>query len=472
MLRRRRCKLLTVSAFLLIFTGLVCFRKNSSRIKVVGPEPKAVGPDSEPQVVGPEPKAVGPDSEPQVVGPEPKAVGPDSEPKVVGPEPEPKVVGPDSEPKAASPAYGPEPKKVAEQGLPVPKGCPPQETVTVPVSVRKPSVVSVNEKAQKCDDSLSKRIINPQPYFNKEACCKYARNKSLPELCGVVNETTLGNRSSSSPTCSCIDFMACKMVVLTGISSDHYDEVHDAIGSVQNFHPDVKILVYDLGLLPCQVKHLNSLHNVEVIAFPFKLYPDYVSHLRSYAWKIFGIHAILQKHEIVFWMDASVRLYKPVTYKVLHDLQIFPYRAEMLYGFYDGMYTYDAMYEWFGVTRAQMGKKSQVESGKQFLRNCPFLYEKIYNELLKCANDQSCLEPPGHALICDDMPPERLPNANTRPEDVPNRKCSRYDQSALTIVLHKQFNLTRFSRPVAPFWETLSVWRWYTTCYTVYVNDS
>ena len=350
--------------------------------------------------------------------------------------------------------------------------CPPQETVIVPASAREPSVVSVNEKKQKCDENLSKRIINLQPYFNKEACCKYAQNKSLPELCGEVNETTLGNRSLSSPACSCIDFMACKTVALTGISSDHYDEVQDAIASVQNFHPDMKILVYDLGLKSCEVQHLNSLHNVKVITFPFQLYPEYVRHLQSYAWKIFGIHAILQKHEIVFWMDASVRLYRPVTDKVLHDLQAFPYRGEMLYGFYDGMFTYDAMYEWFGVTRVQMGKKSQIESGKQFLRNCPFLYDKIYHELLKCARDQACLEPPGHALICDDMPPEKHPNASTRPEDVPNRHCSRYDQSALTIVLHKHFNLTRYSRPVATFQETLSVWRWYTTCYTLYVNDS
>ena len=232
----------------------------------------------------------------------------------------------------------------------------------------------------------------------------------------------------------------------------------------------MKILVYDLGLKPCEVNHLSSLHNVEVITFPFKLYPEYVRHLQSYAWKIFGIHAILQKHEIVFWMDASVRLYRPVTDKVLYDLQAFPYRAEMLYGFYDGMFSYDATYKWFGVTRAQMGKKSQVESGKQFLRNCPFLYDKIYNELLKCAKDQSCLEPPGHALICKNLPPEKHPNESTRPEDVPNRNCFRYDQSALTIVLHKQFNFTRFSRPVATFTETLSVWRWYTTCYTLYVN--
>ena len=324
-----------------------------------------------------------------------------------------------------------------------------------------------------CSVKLGTSILslNTQPYFNKKACCKYAQNKSLPELCGEVNETTLGNRSLSSPACSCIDFMACKTVALTGISSDHYDEVQDAIASVQNFHPDMKIIVYNVGLKPCEVEHLNRLRNVKVIRFPFERFPPHVRHLKSYAWKILATDAILQEHEIVFWMDASVRLYRPVTDKVLHDLQAFPYRAEMHSLAYDGMYSYDSTYKWFGVTRAQMGKKGQVESGKQFLRNCLFLYQKMYNKLLKCAKDQSCLEPPGHALYCKELPPGKRPNKNTRLEDVPNRNCFRYDQSALTIVLHKHFNLTASSRPVSSFHETLGVYRQPTACYTVYLKD-
>ena len=358
-----------------------------------------------------------------------------------------------------------------QEGTPPIAVCPPKSTVMMPSKLYK-SVIPIHKEKKKCSAQLAAANQNPQPYFNKEACCNYAQNKSLPELCGEVNETTLGNRSLSSPACSCIDFMACKTVALTGISSDHYDEVQDAIASVQNFHPDMKILVYDLGLKPCEVEHCNSLHNVEMISFPFEHFPPYVRHLKNFAWKILGIHAMLQEHEIVFWMDASVRLYRPVTDKVLYDLQVFPHRAEMHWSNYDGMYSYDSTYKWFGVTRAQMGKKGQVEGGKQFLRNCPLLYEKMYNTLLKCAMDPSCIEPPGHKVHCDRLPPEKRPNKNTRPEDVPNRNCFRYDQSALTIVLHKHFNLTASSRPVRSLRETLGIYRQYTNCYSLYLKVS
>ena len=350
--------------------------------------------------------------------------------------------------------------------------CPPQDVIMSPFEKYHLSVIPIHKGKERCDDSLSKWIINLQPYFNKEACCKYAQNKSLPELCGEVNETTLGNRSLSSPACSCIDFMACKTVALTGISSDHYDEVQDAIASVQNFHPDMEIFMYDLGLKPCEVEHFNSLHNVKVIEFPFEHFPPYVRHLKNFAWKILGIHAMLQEHEIVFWMDASVRLYRPVTDKVLYDLQVFPHRAEMHWSNYDGMYSYDSTYKWFGVTRAQMGKKGQVEGGKQFLRNCTFLYHKIYNELLECAKDHLCIEPPGHTMRCTELTPDKHPSAVTRPEDVPNRECFRYDQSALTIVLHKHFNLNASSRPVRSLRETLGVHRQYTTCYTLHLKET
>ena len=73
--------------------------------------------------------------------------------------------------------------------------CPPQETVMIPVSSHKPSVVSMKKGMKKCGKSFCKRIINSQWHSNKEVCCSYTQNKSLPELSGMMNETTLGKRS-------------------------------------------------------------------------------------------------------------------------------------------------------------------------------------------------------------------------------------------------------------------------------------
>ena len=116
-------------------------------------------------------------------------------------------------------------------------------------------------------------LSNPYVYFNKEPCCEYGRDKSLEELCGQVNETTLGNKTPLGDLCTCIDFMACKMVIMTGISSNHNSEAQDGIASAQTFHPNTTIIVLNLGLKDKEVRQLNSLRNVKVVRYPFEKYP-------------------------------------------------------------------------------------------------------------------------------------------------------------------------------------------------------
>ena len=319
------------------------------------------------------------------------------------------------------------------------------------------------------------KLSNTKPYFNKENCCLRGQYKSLVELCGEVNETTLGNKTVrvgdgvSASSCTCIDFMACKTVALTAASSNHHSELQDAIASVQNFHPNMKIIVYNLGLLDCEVKHLNKMHNVEVARFPFDQYPSHVGKLMNYAWKIFAINKTLQVHEIVFWMDASVRLNAPLTDKVLHDLQAFPFRGELLYPFYDAAVSYDSTYKWFGVTRRLMSRKSQVQGTMQFLRNSPFLHKRIYKEMVRCALDTECIDPLDSSPFCSQKV-YFFEDEDELPEEIPNCKCFRYDQSALTILIHREFNVTRNTPYVASLSYTLNVHREYTHCFTMYHN--
>ena len=52
----------------------------------------------------------------------------------------------------------------------------------IPISSRKPSVVSMNTGMKKCSKIFNIRIINSQWNSNKDVCCSYTQNKSLPEL--------------------------------------------------------------------------------------------------------------------------------------------------------------------------------------------------------------------------------------------------------------------------------------------------
>ena len=316
------------------------------------------------------------------------------------------------------------------------------------------------------------KLSNTKPYFNKEICCLRGQYKSLVELCGKVNETTLGNKTvrvgdGSSSSCTCIDFMACKTVALTAVSSNHHSELQDAIASVQNFHPNMKIIVYNLGLHDCEVKHLNTMHNVEVVRFPFDQYPSHVSKVINYAWKILAINKTLQEHEIVFWMDSSVRLKAPFTDRVLHDLQAFPFRGTMVHPFYDAAVSYDSTYRWFGVTRRLMSRKSQVLGTMQFLRNSPFLHKRIYQEMIRCALDTECIDPLFSWPYCL-RKAYYLEDEDDLPEEIPNSKCFRYDQSALTILIHREFNVTGNTHFVASLFYTLHIQREYTHCFIMY----
>ena len=66
--------------------------------------------------------------------------------------------------------------------------------------------------------------------------------------------------------------MPSKTVALTGISSDNYDEIQDAIASAPNFHPETKYCCMTWAKRP--VKFIISAAytcNVEVISFPLYL---------------------------------------------------------------------------------------------------------------------------------------------------------------------------------------------------------
>ena len=129
---------------------------------------------------------------------------------------------------------------------------------------------------------LNLKLNNFSPYWNKKHCCEEAATQTLPELCGEINANTLGNKPHV-PGCTCIDFMACKTVVLTATSLNHYWESLDAIASVQNMMPDVKIIVMDLGMWKSQRNQMQRLRNVEVVSFPFEAFPQHVKKLDTYA---------------------------------------------------------------------------------------------------------------------------------------------------------------------------------------------
>ena len=158
--------------------------------------------------------------------------------------------------------------------------------------------------------------------------------------------------------------MACKAVVLTATSSSHWLESLDTIASVQNVMLDMKIVMMDLGMSAEQAEQLQRVHNVEVQKFPFDSFPPHVRRLEVFAWKSLSMQMMLSEYEVVFYMDSSIRLRRPLVDILIPSVQNFPIKVNMN-GIYDGAFTREETYKYLGVTRKQVSKRCQKEGGLQ-----------------------------------------------------------------------------------------------------------
>ena len=106
--------------------------------------------------------------------------------------------------------------------------------------------------------------------MNRLNCCKIAEDTKLEVLCWKEPFY-----HPVSTHCSCTEYMMCKLVVVTGISSNHFQESRSLFGSVHEQMPNTKIIVYDIGLTKSQVSTLQTYCNVEIRKFNFQKYPKH-----------------------------------------------------------------------------------------------------------------------------------------------------------------------------------------------------
>ena len=135
----------------------------------------------------------------------------------------------------------------------------------------------------------------------KSYCCNdSSAGVSLEVLCGKTSGR------GDTEECTCVDYMYCRLVVMTGISSNHFEESRDMIASVQKFLPNTKLIVYDLGLNDVERKNVSTYCNVELRTFHFELYSPYVKELFKYAWKPIIYRDVAEDYEVILYMDSTL----------------------------------------------------------------------------------------------------------------------------------------------------------------------
>ena len=260
-----------------------------------------------------------------------------------------------------------------------------------------------------------------------QSCCSTAMQYKVEFLCSR-------ELSSLVSHCYCSDYLMCKLVVVTALSSNHFVESIDFFGSVYTHFPQVKIIVYDLGLTMNEVSCIQSYCNVlEVRKFNFSHYPSHVKNLYNYAWKIFIISEISEEHELFFYCDTSCRM-KSIIPHYLPNILKFPVLPASWLKQSVVKTTHDRMLKYLGVQKSRQELEQLLPHGFQataviLWANAVFK-EKLLPSLIDCASYLECIAPKGSGLFgCNFALPEYV-------------GCHRYDQSALNVLLLRDFGDT------------------------------
>jgi hypothetical protein len=264
-------------------------------------------------------------------------------------------------------------------------------------------------------------------------CCNTASKNKIEDFCHldvIVPEFLKEN-------CSCRDYMLCKLVVVTALSSNHFRESQDFFGSVLSKLPNSKVIVYDLGLTWTQVNIIQSYCNVlEVRKFDFARYPPHTKNLFTYAWKPFIIKEVSEEYELLFYCDASCRIKNTFTTYITRLIKFPLLPATWLHHSvvrttHDGMLKYLTPH----LTRAWMVEvlPNGIQATGFLLLVNQILKERILTPWVDCAEHVDCIAPQGAKLWPCNF--NRLPNTSYV-------GCHRFDQSALNLILIRELGLS------------------------------
>ena len=242
---------------------------------------------------------------------------------------------------------------------------------------------------------------------------------------------------STSKTIELVDarYLFDHLVVLTAFSDNHFEEAKDMIASMQTCLPDKKIIVYDLGLNYKNKREVRKYCNVELRSFPFKHYRQpHMKHLKTYAWKPVIVKLVSQEYDVIMYGDASLRMKSRNMSKALNHLLKFPFLSLCPTSLRAIEFTDDGMMKYlqYPKHRKDIAQLETLQGGCFLIWANSVMQEKLIEPWLDCALHQECIAPKGSTGLY------RSCNF-TSVHDGHYVGCHRYDQSALNLILAREF---------------------------------
>ena len=250
------------------------------------------------------------------------------------------------------------------------------------------------------------------------------------------------------------------LVSLTATSNNHFHEIQGMLATTNRCLPHNKIIVYDLGLNDSQRKHISSFANVELRRFPYDDYSHlpHVKKLHTYAWKPIIIKLVSQEYDVIMYGDASLRFRANRNCvenmkTALAHLFKFPLLNVQAQFHRAIEFTHDGMIQYlhYPKSRKDIADVGTLEASGWLMWTTDLLKDKVLEPWLDCALHQECIAPEGHKIWPCDF---------TSRHDGHYVGCHRYDQSAINLILLREFGRdivgkVKVPRISGPLWDIM-----------------
>ncbi|GFR61760.1 hypothetical protein ElyMa_003565300 [Elysia marginata] len=234
------------------------------------------------------------------------------------------------------------------------------------------------------------------------------------------------------------------VILLTTASSNHFLESQALLQNLhQNVFPVLKnftLLFYDLGLTPAERKEMEKFCRCQVLSFPFEKLPDYVRNLKCYAWKPLMVKAHIRQANVLLWLDASIR-FNGDSDKLQSLIQRVRDRGVQIgrSGADSTFRTFRSMYHYFGDEPCMYLGMGQAQATIGGYHSEPFVDRVILEPWVACALNQDCMCPATNRSAGCFESKKMAENVKEHHGPIIYGLCHRFDQSAITLILHKLY---------------------------------
>ena len=276
------------------------------------------------------------------------------------------------------------------------------------------------------------------------ACCDISEGLDVEPYCNGSDRLALHG-------CTCAEVLLCRMVAVSALSSNHFAEAQDNIGSLQKYFPRTKIIVYDLGLTGNERRRLGTYCNVEVRNFSFERYPDHVRDLDVYAWKPLLVSEVARQYEVLLYGDSSVRMKSSDMVTVLKSLVTFPFVSGIPHSQPIISLTHDGMIHYLhSPPRRELAGFTGTQGGVWLMWANRVMKARVISAWEDCALNRNCISPEGATKGPCNFTKEAFSEGLYV-------GCHRYDQSALNMILVREFGPS-ISKSIARWDLTQLMW--------------